>query len=122
MSGAFPPVLYKCFFFWRANGKLYKILVLATGVPKRVTCFWHPPHVIGLQQYQQFQRLEAFTVFVDYIGLGYDTVQLRTNWVLLSSGKERQLMLHVLLGYDALQFGKWTFLQMVTFIYSLLCA
>jgi len=139
MNGAFPPVQYKCN-FWRANGKLYQILVLATGAPKRATWFWHPPHVIGnrcfviykfdlcLHQDQQSQRLETFTVFIDYIILEYDTVQcgtwvvtLRTSWLLLSSGEERQLLLRGLLGYDAVQFGKWTSLQMVTFIYSLLC-
>jgi hypothetical protein len=92
MNGAFPPVQFKRFFFWRTNGKLYKILVLATGAPKRAICFWHPPppHVIGyhcvvmyktdlcLQQDQQFQRLKPLTVFVDYIGLEYDTVQFGT--------------------------------------------
>ena len=33
-----------------------------------------------LQHDQQFQRLEAFTVFVDYIGLEYDAIQFGT-WV-----------------------------------------
>jgi hypothetical protein len=31
-----------------------------------------------LQQDQHFQRSEAFTVFVDYIGLGYDTGKFGT--------------------------------------------
>jgi hypothetical protein len=69
------------------------ILVLVTGAPQASNLFLAlllPPHVTGyhcflmckinlcLQQDQQFQRLEALTVFVDYIGLEYGAVQFGT--------------------------------------------
>ena len=108
-------------FFWGGGGackwKTLQNFRARYWWPQASNLFLAPPHVIDchcfvmykidlcLWQDQQFQRLEAITVFIDYIGLEYDTVQfgtwvptLRTNWVLLSSGKERRLLCTVFQG------------------------
>ena len=63
-------------FLGRANGKLYKILMLATGAPKRATCFLYPPHVIGYH---------CFVMYCTKLSCACNKISTSSDWRLSRS-------------------------------------
>jgi len=116
-----------------ANGKLYRILVLATGAPKRATCFWQLSLFCNVQNWSVLATRSAVPAIGGYHGLywlHWSGIWHRSVWHISTNVADelgssvfwegKAVALHSLPGYDALQFGKLTSLQMATFICSLL--